>query len=52
MKKKTYVMPMIDIITINISQSFMYSRPEQPVVDPSDPDVGMSKGNDIWEDEK
>jgi hypothetical protein len=52
MKKKTYVMPMIDILTIDVSQSFMYSKQEEPVVDPSNPDAGLSKDNNIWEDEK
>jgi hypothetical protein len=44
MKKKNYVMPMIDIITINISQSFMYSRPEQPVVGATDKPCGDCLG--------
>lgn len=51
MKKKKYVSPSIDIIKITMCQSLMYSKQEQPVLDPSDPNTGMSKRNNFWEDE-
>ena len=51
MKKKNYTAPFSDAIKMSIHQYLMYSKPEEPVVDPSDPNAGMAKGNNLWSDD-